>query len=195
MRPLPKRTATPVAMSLGAYVLLSLSAACVSPRAHYSAGSGPPTAGTSTSPLPSPAPGNKAYSSPEWKYALEYPALWYSFPAQPSSSSATTKTFSNQNTESPEGLQEDGLLVAITVDPSNQVCDTSQNAKDADVTSAAITLDGVPTTEWLYENGIGIRVLHAKWCYDIRVLTIDTQGRDKYRAEVERLFLSFRFNR
>jgi hypothetical protein len=199
MRQFPERIAKTVAIGLGACLLLSLSVACGSLRAHSSAASSSgtisPTPGATFTPFASPSPSYKAYSSPEWKYTLEYPALWYSFPAQPISDSATTKTFSNQDTESPEGLQEDGLFVAITVDPSNQICDTSQSASDAEVTSAALTIDGVPTREWSYKNGIGVRVLHAKWCYDILVLTIDTKGRDKYRAEAEHLFSSFRFNR
>ncbi len=143
----------------------------------------------------SPSPSYKTYVSPEWWYSLGYPASWYSFPVQPSSESATTKAFSNQDTESYEGLGSDGVLVALTVDPEDLVCSVSGPKNDPRVTSTPIVLDGVQTTEWFYLNGIGVTVAHANWCYRFSLLTISPETRDKFRAEADHMLSTFRFNR
>jgi len=178
-------------VSLTQIVLLAVFA-CGAPRAYTPVASG----SALLSPTPaSPAAGYKSYVSQEWLYSLEFPAAWYSFPVQPASDFASTKSFSNENTQSPEGLSTDGIFVALTVDPKDSVCPPGPGSNDPKITSEPITLDGVATTERTYTNGIGVDVAHAGWCYRFSFLTAGPATRDKYRGQIDRILSSFRFKR
>ncbi|HEV3102668.1 MAG TPA: hypothetical protein VG426_10075 [Candidatus Dormibacteraeota bacterium] len=152
------------------------------------------------SPMPVSAPadaGYKSFVSAKWRYSVQYPATWYEFPVYEGAGLNTMKAFSNENTESPEGMDSDGVFVTITVDPSpSRPCaEPAVAANDPRITSASISIDGEGTTQYLYLNGVGVSVSHNRWCYGFSVLTIDAKTRDKYKPEIAHLLSSFKFNR
>ena len=171
--------------------------ACESPRANTPVASGSAVASAmATRSLNSPASGYKIYVSPGLLYSLEYPATWYSFPEEPVFDSATNKVFSNENTKSPEGLDDDGVFVSLTIDPKDAACSLGPGANDPRITLTPISIDRAEGMQWVATNGIGAVVAYGGWCYRLDFLTAPRpDARDKYRSQIDHMLASFRFNR
>lgn len=100
---------------LGAILGLNLAACGAAPGVSPPIGSGTRTASPHSA-SPSLSPGYKTYRSPKWLYSLEYPATWYDLPVFQGPDLETMKSFSNENTGSPEGMDDNGVFLTITVD-------------------------------------------------------------------------------
>jgi len=177
-------------------LLLATVFSCGGVRTYSNAASG--AAQNSPTPVSSPVGvGYKNFLSTKWLYSLQYPATWYDFPVQQANGLDTVKAFSNENTQSPEGMDADGVFITITVDPSSaRACkEPAAATSDPRITSASVTIDGERTTQYLYLNGIGVSVSHNQWCYQFSILTIDGATRDKHITEITHLLSSFKFNR
>jgi hypothetical protein len=177
-------------------LLLATVFGCGGVRTYSSAASG--AAQNSPTPVSSPVGvGYNNFVSAKWLYSVQYPETWYEFPVSQASGLDAMKSFANENIESPEGMDSDGVFVTITVDASSsKPCTEPPGANDPRIATAPASIDGERTSLYLFANGsVGVTVSHNQWCYRVLILTISTQTRDKYNPEIMHFLSSFKFNR